>query len=165
MISSDFVVGDEEFIRPKISSSAQLPKTDKEKFITSLDSIGKEVFERLFKFAEQEKLMFRWGSKGFSLNKTFEDGFVGICFGYPPNCVFKQSIYSGFEEINKKVNNPYLVINLFKSELENFGKFEQAKSNLKWVLNKEVSISDIDKFLDILKLVIRKVEKEGLKNQ
>jgi hypothetical protein len=165
MISSDFVVGDEEFMRTKFSSSAQLPKTDKEKFITALDNNGKLVFESLFRFAEQEKLLFPWGSKGFSLNKPFENGFVGLCFGYPPNSVYKQSIYSGFEEINKKVNNPASVIDFYKTELEKFGKFEQAKSNLKWVLNKEIKTSDIDNYLEILKRVIEKIEKEGLKNE
>ena len=100
MISSDFVVGDEEFLRTKISSSAQLPKTDKAKFIKTLDNNGKLLFESLFKFAEQEKLIFRWGSKGFSLNQTFNSGFVGLCFGYPPNSVYKQSLYTGFEEIS-----------------------------------------------------------------
>lgn len=45
--------------------------------------------------------MLRWGSKGFSLNLIFDDGFVGLCFGYPPTSVFKQSIYTGFEEITK----------------------------------------------------------------
>jgi hypothetical protein len=165
MISSDFVVGNEEFMRTKFSSSAQLPKTDKEKFITALDKNGKLVFESLFRFAEQEKLLFRWGSKGFSLNKPFENGFVGLCFGYPPNSVYKQSIYSGFEEINKKVNNPDSVIDFYKTELEKFGKFEEAKSNLKWVLNKEIKTSDIDNYLEILKRVIEKIEKEGLKNE
>lgn len=164
MISSDFVVGDEEFIRTKLNSTAQLPKTDKEKFLSSLDKNGKLVFESLFKFAEQENLLFRWGSKGFSLNKPFENGFVGICFGYPQNSVYKQSIYSGFEEINKKINNADSVINFYKSELEQFGKFEQAKSNLKWVLKKEISPSEIEKYLKILKRVIERIENEGLKN-
>lgn len=165
MISSDFVVGDEEFIRTKINSSAQLPKTDKDKFIAELDKNGKLVFESLFEFAEKEKLIFRWGAKGFSLNKTFENGFVGLCFGYPPNSVFKQSIYTGFEEIRKKIKNADSVIEFYKTELEKCGKFEQAKSNLKWVLNKTIKTEDIDKYLDILRLVIEKVETEGLKNE
>lgn len=165
MISSDFVVGDDEFIRTKISSSAQLPKTDKNKFIASLDNHGRIVFDALFRFAEQEKLIFRWGSKGFSLNKTFDNGFVGLCFGYPSNSVYKQSIYTGFEEINKKINNPDAVINFYKSELAKFGKFEQAKSNLKWVIKREITTSDIDKYLLILKRVIEKIETEGLKNE
>jgi len=44
MISSDFVVGDEEFIRTKINTSTQLPKTDKEKFYSELDSNGKMIW-------------------------------------------------------------------------------------------------------------------------
>ena len=165
MISSDFVVGDEEFIRTKINTSAQLPKTDKDKFIAELDKNGKLVFESLFRFAEKEKLIFRWGSKGFSLNKTFENGFVGLCFGYPPSSVFKQSIYTGFEEIRKKIKNADSVIEFYKAELEKCGKFEQAKSNLKWILNKAIKTEDIDKYLDILRQVIEKVEIEGLKNE
>jgi hypothetical protein len=165
MISSDFIVGDEEFLRTKISSSAQLPKTDKEKFIASLDKNGKFVFESLFSFAEREKLLIRWGSKGFSLNKIFNNGFVGLCFGYPSNSVYKQSIYSGFEEINKKVNNPDSVIEFYKTELKRFGKFEKAKSNLKWVLNKEIKTSDIDNYLEVLKKVSEKIELEGLRSE
>ena len=164
MISSDFVVGDEEYIRTKIGSSAQLPKTDKEKFVTSLDKTGKFVFETLLKFAEEEKLTFRWGSKGFSLNKPFKNSFVGLCYGYPPNSVYKQSIYTGFEEIRKKVNNPDIIVDYYESELKRFGNFEQAKSNLKWVLNKEITTTEINKYLVILKQVIEKIEKEGLKN-
>ena len=163
MISSDFVVGDEEFIRTKVGSVSQLPRTDKEKFLSSLDQNGKMFFEALTKFADKEKLVFRWGSKGFSLNKTLENGFVGLCFGYPPSSVYKQSIYTGFEEIRKKVNNADMIIDFFRLELERVGKFESAKSNLKWVLNQEIIPSDIEKYLDILRQVIQKIEIEGLK--
>ena len=53
---------------------------------------------------------------------------------------------------------------LYKTELEKFGKFEQAKSNLKWVLNKPVKNEDIENYIEILKKVIKKIENEGLKN-
>ena len=166
MISSDFVVGDEEFIRTKIGSSAQLPKINKDKFIATLDSNGKLLFESLSKFAEQEKLIFRWGSKGFSLNQTFDNGlFVALVFGYPRNSVYKQSLYTGFEEISKKINNADSVIELYKTELEKFGKFEQAKSNLKWVINRNITTLEIENYLDILKRVIEKIKTEGLKNE
>ena len=166
MISSDFVVGDEEFRRTKIGSSAQLPKINKDKFIATLDSNGKLLFESLSKFAEQEKLIFRWGSKGFSLNQTFDNGlFVALVFGYPPNSVFKQSLYTGFEEISKKINNADSVIEFYKTELEKFGKFEQAKSNLKWVINRNITTLEIKNYLDILKRVIEKIKTEGLKNE
>ncbi len=164
MISSDFIVGDEEFIRTKASSSSPLPKTDKSKFMSELDIIGKEVFNALFDFADKEGLSIRWGSKGFSLNKLFENEFVGLCFGYPPGAVFKQSIYTGFEEIRKKVNNADSIIDFYKKELKKTDRFQPAKSNLKWVLNKSISNSDIDKYLEILKQVIIKIDKAGLKN-
>lgn len=123
------------------------------------------LFESLFKFAVQEDLIFRWGSKGFSLNQTFDNGFVGLCFGYPPNSVYKQSLYTGFEEISKKINNAESVIDFYKSELEKFGKFEQAKSNLKWVINRNITTLEIENYLDILKRVIAKIKIEGLRNE
>lgn len=164
MISSDFVVGDEAFIRKKVKSETQLPKINRNIFIDSLNSNGKIVFEKLFDFADKEKLMFRWGSKGFSLNYPFDNGFVALCFGYPPNSVFKQSIYSGFEEIIKKINNSDHIINRFSSELNKLGFFEQAKSNLKWIISKKYSEKEVEKFLNVLTLIIELIKNEGLKN-
>ncbi len=163
MISSDFIVGEEEFIRTRISPSAQLPKTDKDNFFNELDANGKTFFEKLFNFAEKENLTFRWGSKGFSLNMNFENGFVGICFGYPPNSVFKQSIYTRFEEIKKKINNPEIIIEYYKNELKKIRFFEPAKSNLKWVITRNISTHEIENFLNILKEIILKIEAAGLR--
>lgn len=163
MISSDFVVGDEEFIRTKISSSTQLPKTDKGKFVESLDNIGKQVFENIFKFAEQEKLVFRWGAKGFSLNLLLDNENISLCEGYPPNSVFKQSLYTNLQLISKKVNNSDSVVDFYRKELKSFGKFEQKKLNFKWSLEKEITISDIEKYLEILKRMIERIRTEGLK--
>jgi len=80
-----------------------------------LFTINKEekfVFKKIFDFANKENLMFRWGSKGFSLNLPFDNGFVGLCFGYPPTSVFKQSIYTGFEEM-KETHNKALHLTFF----------------------------------------------------
>ena len=163
MISSDFVVGDEEFIRQKVKSETQLPKTNKTSFLNSLDNNGRIVFKKLFEFAYREKLMFRWGSKGFSLNFPFDSGFVALCFGYPPNSVFKQSIYTGFEEITKKINNSEKLISDFKLNLNNLKYFEEAKSNLKWLISKKYSEKEIEKYIEILKSMIEQIKVEGLK--
>lgn len=163
MISSDFVVGDEAFIRKKVKSETQLPKINRNIFIDSLDTNGKIVFKKLFDFADKEQLMFRWGSKGFSLNHPFDNGFVALCFGYPPNSVFKQSLYTGFEEITKKINNPEKLISAFKSELNKLKYFENAKSNLKWVISKKYSETEVEKYIEILKYMIEQIKKEGLK--
>jgi len=162
IISSDFVVGEEEFIRQKVQS-ASLPKVDEKQFLNSLDKNGLEIFQQIFEFTKQKDLMFRWGSKGFSLNVELGTDFVSLFFGYPPNSVFKQSIYTGFEEIIKKVNNPEDIIELYKERLENLGYFIKAKSNLKWMINKAYSKDEVKQFLGIVEDVISKIRERGLK--
>jgi len=161
IISSDVVVGEEEFIRHKVQS-ATLPKVDEKKFRKSLDKNGLKVFDQVFSFAKKNKLMFRWGSKGFSLNLKLDNGFVGLFFGYPPDSVFKQSIYTGFEEIVKKVNNPEKIVNDYRLKLEKLGYFVPAKSNLKWVIDTNYSDEHIDNFLKIIEEVISKIKENGL---
>lgn len=164
MIAIDFVVGEDTFIRSDtIKSATQLPKVDEKKFFDSLDLFGRPVFQQLFDFAKSNGLLIRWGSKGFSINLTINDGFVGLCFGYPPQSVFKQTIYTGFEEISKKVNNSDSIIEFFRTELEKTNIFISAKSNLKWIIDKQIDNRDIDNFLTILKLVINKIRENGLK--
>ena len=163
MISSDFIVGDEEFIRQKVKSDKQLPKTNINNFTDSLDENGKIVFKKLFEFAEKEKLMIRWGSKGFSLNVPFDNGFVALCFGYPPDSVFKQSIYTGFEEIAKKINTSEKIISEFKLKLNKLKNLVSAKSNLKWVITKEPSLTEIESFIEIIKNLLEQIKIEGLK--
>lgn len=162
IISSDFVVGEEEFIRQKVQS-ASLPKVDEKQFLNSVDKNGLEVFRRIFEFAKQNNLMLRWGSKGFSLNVELDTGFVGLFFGYPHSSVFKQSIYTGFEEIAKKVNNPEDIIEFYKEFLEDSDYFVKAKSNLKWVIDKSYSENEVKLFLNIVEEVISKIKERGLK--
>ena len=161
IISSDVVVGEEEFIRHKVQS-ATLPKVDEKKFRKSLDKNGLKVFTRIFHFAKKNKLLFRWGSKGFSLNLALDNGFVGLFFGYPPDSVFKQSIYTGFEEIMKKVNSPEEIVNYYRSNIEKLGYFVPAKSNLKWVIDQDYTDEHIDKFLKIIEEIISKIKESGL---
>ncbi len=87
---------------------------------------------------------------------------MGLCFGYPPNSVFKQSIYSGFEEIFKKVNNAENIVDFYKQELEKMKIFEPAKSNLKWVINENYPTEKVTMFSEILEQVIKKIN--GLKS-
>ena len=99
-------------------------------------------------------------SKGFSLNLPFDNGFVGLCFGYPPTSVFKQSIYTGFEEITKKVNNPEKVILDFRAELKKQKNFEKARTNLKWIITKK-SETDINNFIETIKKIAEIIKAEG----
>jgi hypothetical protein len=158
IISSDFVVGEEEFIRQRVQS-ASLPKVDSQQFLKSLDANGLKVFQQIFDFARHHNLLFRWGSKGFSLNIEIGSGFVALFFGYPPDAVFKQSIYTGFESITKKVDNGESIVEFYRTSLEGLGHFVNAQSNLKWVIDKPYSDSEVSQFLRVVEDVITRVER------
>lgn len=163
IISSDFVVGEEEFIRQRVQS-ASLPKVDNQRFLKSLDANGLKVFQQIFSFAKQHNLLFRWGSKGFSLNVEIGSSFVALFFGYPPDAVFKQSIYTGFESITKKVNDGECVVEFYRTSLEGLGYFVNAQSNLKWVIDKPYSDGEVSRFLGVVEDLISRVRENGLKS-
>lgn len=162
IITSDRTIGDESFI-PRPVYSASLPKVNQEQFLTFLDNNGLQVFHSVFEFAAKRGLIIRWGSKGFSLNLPMNTGFVGLFFGYPPGSVFKQSIYTGFEEIGKKVKNPDDIIGFYREQISRLGFFVNAKSNLKWVIDRPYTHEEVEAFLDIVRRLIIKVEENGLK--
>ena len=162
IISSDFVVGEEEFIRTKVKS-VPLPKTDEEKFLSSLDRNGLKVFKEIIEFGKEKGLIIRWGSKGFSLNCTLDGGLVVLFWGFPLNSAFKQTVYTGFEEITKKVHDSKEIIEFYKRNLENLGYFAKAGNNLKWVIDKSYSDEEIKRFFYIIEKVTSMIKEKGLK--
>ncbi len=164
MITSDFVVGEENFIKRGAKLTTQLPKVDEKTFLESLDNNGREAFEKLFAFAKNNGLMFRWGYKGFSLNVSLENGYVGLCFGYPPGSDVKQSIYCGFEQIIKKVEDGEEVANFYKDSLKQTGFFQSAKSSMKWLIKSPSDAEHMETFLRILNELIEKINTKGLKD-
>jgi len=164
IISLEFMVGEEEFIRKKVQT-ASLPKINEKQFLNSLDENGKNVFEKIFDFGKKNDLLYKWGSKGFSLNVGIDNELVTLLFGYPPNSTFKQSIYTGFEMITKKVNNSEEVVDFYKTQIKGFGYFKDAGLISKWIINKSYPENEINKFLDILNKVILKIRENNLKRK
>jgi len=165
IISSDSVVGEEEFIRQKVQSASR-PKINEEQFLSSLDNNGLQVFKQIFKFAKENGLMLRWGSIGFSLNIEVDGGFVALFYGYPPKSVFKQTVYTGFEEIRRKLNNPEEIIEFYTERLETLDYFIKAQSkhsNLKWTIDRAYTENEVDQFLGIVEEGIPKVKQMGLR--
>lgn len=158
IISSDFVVGEDEYKRQEVRSSF-LPRVNKSGFLKELDVDGRAVFERLFEFAESQDFIIVWGSKGFSLNVQYNGENVSLLFGYPPSSVFKQSIYTGFESIIKKVNNSHKIVSNYRSKLLSTGYFIKAGENIKWIINKRYSEKDVDDFIKIVREVSELIKK------
>lgn len=162
IISSNFVIGEDGFIRSEIQS-ASLPKVDKNQFLNSLDHNGLKVFNRVFEFASANNLLLRWGAKGFSLNLKLDDGYVPLIFGYPPPSVFKQSVYTGFEGILKKIADSESIVESYEKQIDEFGSFKPAGMNFKWLIDKDYSEQEIQKFIDILAVIIEEIKQKIVK--
>ena len=152
LISSDFVVSGDEFIRQNIKLES-LPKINEKEFIDSLDNIGRNVFSKVIEFCKQEDLLIRWGSRGFSVSIQTNNKTAVLFYSYPPGSVFLQSIYTGFENIRRHLDNAEPVVDYYKSELSKLNCFVQAGSNLKWVLKDNNDEKKVDRFLEIIKSV------------
>jgi hypothetical protein len=132
--------------------------------MSQLNENGKSVFEELFDFARKTNLHFIWGSKGFSLNYDLNGNKIALFFGYANNSVYKQSIYTGFENISKKSDNPKEIVDFFKEQLLATKMFSKAGKNLKWMLNKNFTSNEVNEFIRIIKEVIKKIEENNRTN-
>ncbi|GAI76042.1 unnamed protein product, partial [marine sediment metagenome] len=79
--------------------------------------------------------------------------------------VYKQSIYTGFEMITKKVNNSEEVVDFYKTQIKNISYFIDAGSISKWLINKPYSREEIKRFLNVLEKVMLKIKENGLKRK
>ncbi|MDD3581816.1 MAG: hypothetical protein PHW74_12450, partial [Desulfobacca sp.] len=94
LLSTEIVVGKEPPPNLKVPT-VSLPRISEAIFTDALDQYGKQVFVKIFELAKTQSLPLHWGTKGFSLNVNLQGIDVPLCYGYPPDCVFKQSIYTG----------------------------------------------------------------------
>ncbi len=165
LLSHDIVVGREPAKSTRITSSS-LPVITQEKFLESLDANGKEIFTRILGYASRNSLPVRWGSKGFSLNVDKEGTHVAVCFGYPPNSVFKQSIYTGLigrGGLLSKLDISEDKIKELWEEANKIGLFQSAGRELKCVINRPLSEKEIDQILEWIKKVTLVVQESELK--
>ena len=164
MISSDYVVGEDEFIKSEKIQSAVLPKLDEKLFIASLNNYGENAFKKIFNFAKENSLIFNWGSKGFSMNYKLSEGLVALSFGYIPNSNYKQSIFVQFDGL-KKVPNNEKIISSYKEQIDLIKSFIPTGASSKWIINETYTESDMDKFITTLKLIIEQIKSESISTE
>jgi hypothetical protein len=107
-----------------------------------------------------------WGSKGFSLNVDKNGIHVAVCFGYPPNSVYKQSIYTalvGRGGLLSKLEVPEGPIEALWHDAEATGLFQKAGKELKCLIDRRLSSEEIETILNWVKKVIRIVQRYDLK--
>lgn len=164
MLSSDFIVGEENYIKQQ-TKSAPSQITDKDTFLNSIDKNGELIFNRLFDLAEKENFLLRWGAKGFSFNVTIDNEFIGLFFGYPPNCPYKQSIITGFKQIEKKINASNEIIDYYKTEIDKLNIFNKkvgylGTNELKWIIDNKTDNQALDKFIDLILEISKRIKEK-----
>lgn len=140
-----------------------MPRVNRQSFISSLDENGQAFFEAVLDFAEKNNLPIHWGSKGFYLNVDLEGNHVNILYGYPPQAVYKQSIYTVCAEIIRKVEDGETIAKYFQEKLKSLGGFEQAGQELKMMINNSVFDNKKEKILDIMLEIIHMIRENGLR--
>jgi len=167
LLSTDIVVGNESNSIDRIISGS-LPKISESKFLTALDSNGKRMFERLLKSAKDNSFPIHWGSKGFSLNVNLQGTHVAFCFGYPPQSVYQQSLYTalvGRGGLMIKIDISEEEIQELKAEAQNSGLFQPAGRELKLLITREFTEKEMDWLVSWLLKLSQTIEKHGLKGQ
>lgn len=167
LLTTDIVVGKEPDTIKKISSGS-LPVVSRDEFISSLDEFGKPVFKRILEFADKNQYPIHWGTKGFSLNVNLNGTHVAVCFGYPPNAVFRQSIYTaliGRGGLLSKIDVPEETVLELGKDAQATGLFQPAGRELKSLVDREFSESEIVSIIKWLEKVIAVVREYGLKGQ
>jgi hypothetical protein len=164
MLSHDIVVGKEHARASRISSGS-LPIVSKEEFLESLDEHGKPVFQRILGFAESHSFPIHWGTRGFSLNVDIDGTHVVVCFGYPPNSVYKQSLYTailGRGGLLSKVDVSENVAQSMLSAAQETGLFQPAGRELKCLISREFSDSEITSLLHWCEKVAETIKRHSL---
>lgn len=164
IISSDFIVGEENYIKQQ-PKSAPSQKTDIDTFLKSIDKYGKPVFTKIFELVDNNDIILRWGAKGFSFNVSVDGELIGVFFGYPPNCPYKQSIITGFKQIEKKVKDSDDILDFYKNEIAKLNIFNKkvgylGTNELKWMIDNQVNSNTIDKFIDIITEISNRIKKK-----
>ena len=166
LLSTDIVVG-KETTAPSRISSRSLPRTSENQFLDDLDRHGKPVFEELLAFANEKDLAIHWGTKGFSLNVDLDGNHTAFAYGYPPHCVFKQSVYTalvGQGGLLSKIDASEAVVQELLNETEATGLFQPAGHEYKCLIDHAFSQTEMDGLLAWCQRMIDAIQEYGLRD-
>jgi hypothetical protein len=129
-------------------------KTNRATFLQSCDDTGVLLFKPLLELAGKHGVKLNWGTVGFSLSVDFEGTVVAVCYGYPPHSGWKQSVYTDFSNVLRKVKAGAEIVEEYKAKFLQTGVFMpagQTQNEVKWVnqkLTDDKSSQIVQLFLD-----------------
>ena len=160
LLSVDRVVGEGPLGRSPVSTAA-LPTVTRDQLLGACDEAGRRVFEDILALAKRPDLI-HWGSRGFSLNVDVQGAHVALCFGYPPESVYRQSVYTAFNEIRKKVLGAAEVICEFRERFVETRLFISAQSELKYLIRAMPEEEKIGGLIQLLTDLTTRIAEAGL---
>lgn len=160
ILSAEAVVGGPTAARPT-PDVASLPKTTKNQFLGACDDAGRAMFGAILGLAEANGMAIHWGSRGFSLNAVVARVHVPLCYAYPPASVYKQSVYTTFADLKRKVGSAEEVVANFKCKFEAAG-FVPARSEMKLVFAGTLPSGKVDAVVELVTQLDREVHDRGL---
>ena len=165
LLSQEIVIG-KESEKPARVTSGSLKIVTKEEFLASLNDNGKAVFSRILDLEKARSMPVHWGTKGFSLNVDMEGTHVAVCYGYPEDSVYKQSVYTalrGHGGVGTKTAVPEDVVRTLWDKALSSGLFRPAGQELKCLVNREFTEDEISLLLSWLYELEQIVKEYGLK--
>ncbi|MGD0229678.1 MAG: hypothetical protein ABSC19_04870 [Syntrophorhabdales bacterium] len=165
LLSQEIVVGNEAD-KPAQVASGFLPTATESGFTASLDDNGKSVFSGILALAKDRSMPIHWGTKGFSLNVNLGGNHVAVCYGYPKDSVYKQSVYTamaGPGSITNKTAAPEEVVKVLRAKAQSTGLFSPAGRELKCPINRSFTESEVSALLAWIEAVEEAIRKYGPK--
>lgn len=165
LLSQEIVIGKESVKQTHVASGS-LPIVTEDAFHTSLDDNGRIVFLRILDLAKRKSMPVHWGTKGFSLNVDIESNHVAICFAYPPDSVYKQTLRTALLDrggVEQKTAVPEKILQGLRKQAEDTGLFVPAGRDLKCHIKRKLSDTEIDSLLTRCESLEKVIKEYGLK--
>lgn len=134
---------------------------DQDSFLNEVDDSGKVFFLNLFQFAENNGLIIKWGTKGFSLNIKIKDTLISLLQGYSNLSRYGQSMFSTMGSISKKIKDGDELVQQYLNiiELENFNK---VGNGFGYKIDSKINEKELQAFNAFLSKFIISIKEKGL---
>lgn len=132
-------------------------KINKAIFLSACNANEKNLFERIFEFADIKGLRYSWGRTGCSIRVPFKERDVFLLYCYSPLASFGTQLYVTIGEIERALGESEKITKRFLDT----GLFLEAGESLRIDSSKELSEGDIDKIISLLDEIAEKLKRFG----
>ena len=165
LMSQEIVVNGESPQTVQISSRSA-PLVDLKGFLASCDENGKAVFSRMLKWSDLNDMKISWGTKGFSSSVILGGVRVPVAYGFPPNSLNKQSVYTAFGgagNIRLKTAVPDKIIQSIKDKAVATGLYVPAGQDVKCLIDHKLTDNELLSILELCESIAAAIREHGLK--